>query len=68
MLHMISHDDFSMKKFSYKLKSNKDKSAYMSDRRLSDLIRFSEWYMFKLFLVGIVDIFSWFYVTLFAWP
>ena len=55
---MISHDDFSMKKFSYKLKSNKDKSAYMSDRRLSDLIRFSELYMFKLFLVGIVDIFS----------
>ena len=31
---MISHDDFSMKKFSYKLKSNKDKSTYMSDRRL----------------------------------
>ena len=37
--------DFSMKKFSYKLKSNNDESAYMSDWRFLDLIRYSEWYM-----------------------
>ena len=34
--------DFSMKKFSYKLKSNNDESAYMSDWRFLDLIRYSE--------------------------